>query len=68
MAQKEKIVHIEKNLPHTTSEVIYVRCCERWYCVRPTTTLLKNIECTNCGIGGVIETGQPIDVTINTKP
>ena len=55
------IDEIEKNLPHTVSEVICVKCFKRWIAVRPSDVLLKNLECPNCGQGYVIETGQPIE-------
>ena len=53
-----KIIDFEEGLPHTASEVICVKCGSRWIAVRPTGTLLKDLECTNCGCGFVIETGQ----------
>lgn len=56
-----KVIDINENQPHAVSEVICVRCCRRWISVRPEETLLKNIECPNCGEGAVIETGQPVD-------
>lgn len=57
-----KIHHIEENLPHKVSEVICIDCKYRWLAVRPTTTLLKNLECPQCGKQGyVIETGEIID-------
>ena len=54
------IVDIEEYTPHEVSEVICVKCCHRWISVRPKGTLLKNIECPNCGKGYVIKTGQDI--------
>ena len=56
-----KVVDINKNLPHTVSEVICVKCGFRWIAVRPSSVLLKELECKNCGVGYVIETGQTID-------
>ena len=56
----DNIIRIEKNIPHTVSEVICVKCGKRWICVRPEDTLLKDIECPECGSGYVIETGQNI--------
>ena len=44
--------------PHTYSEVMCVKCLSRWIAVRPTGTMLKELECTNCGRGYVIETGE----------
>lgn len=54
------IIPIEKNEPHTVSEVICVKCCKRWIAVRPSDVLLKELECPNCGQGYVIETGQEL--------
>lgn len=56
-----EVIDINEILPHVVSEVICVQCCKRWICVRPDETLLKDIECPNCGKGAVIETGQSID-------
>lgn len=57
-----KVVPIEANMPHTVSEVMCVKCLTRWICVRPSSVLLKDIECS-CGYtGAVIETGQDLDV------
>lgn len=55
-----RIIIFEENMPHTTSEVICVKCCSRWIAVRPIATILKQIECDKCGKGYVIETGQEI--------
>lgn len=55
------IYYIDELLPHTVSEVICVKCSKRWIAVRPTDTLLKDLECEVCGEGFVIETGQVID-------
>ena len=57
----EKVVDIEERKPHTVSEVICVKCGNRWISVRPEKTLLKDIECENCGKGYVVETGQALD-------
>ena len=51
---------VDENLPHKVSEVICVKCGKRWISVRPEMTLLKELECPNCGQGYVIETGQEI--------
>ena len=53
-----KVYDIEANLPHTVSEVICVKCGKRWIALRPKETLLKKLECSNCGAGFVIETGE----------
>lgn len=60
-----KVVNIqdvkESLLPHVVSEVICVHCCHRWVAARPEGTLLRSLECPNCGPGAVIETGECID-------
>ena len=41
------------------SEVICIHCLERWIAVRPSETMLKDIQCPRCSYrGAVIETGQ----------
>lgn len=55
------VIDININTATVVSEVICVRCCKRWISVRPKETLLKHLECPNCGEGAVIETGQPIE-------
>ena len=58
----ERMEKMEAQKPHTVSEVICVKCLKRWICVRPSNTLLKDLECENCGrIQSVIETGQVLD-------
>lgn len=59
----KKIVDFEELMEHTMSEVICVKCYDRHYCVRPTITPLKDLECKNCGAGFIIETGQIIEET-----
>ena len=52
-------ISIEENIPHKVSEVICINCKHRWIAVRPTDTLLKNLECPQCRLQGyVIETGN----------
>lgn len=54
-------ISIEENLPHKVSEVICVDCKYRWIAVRPAETLLKDLECPQCGLQGyVIETGEQL--------
>lgn len=55
-----KVTGIEANVLHTVSEVICVKCGFRWIAVRPSSVLLKELQCKNCGQGFVIETGQEI--------
>jgi hypothetical protein len=55
-------ISIEENMPHKVSEVICINCRYRWLAVRPTITLLKDLECPQCGKQGyVIETGEVIN-------
>jgi predicted RNA-binding Zn-ribbon protein involved in translation (DUF1610 family) len=57
-----KVIDINENLPHKVSEVICVHCGWRWIAVRPATTLLKHLECPDCGNQGkVIETGESLN-------
>lgn len=57
-----KIHSIEEQMRHKVSEVICVNCKHRWIAVRPTVTMLKNLECPKCHRQGfVIETGEIID-------
>jgi len=60
----EKVISIDVKQPHAVSEVICVRCGKRWISVRPEKTLLKDLECENCGQGYVIETGQVLETEI----
>lgn len=54
-------ISIYDNKPHKVSEVICIRCKYRWIAVRPTATLLKELECPYCNEQGyVIETGEII--------
>lgn len=56
------MVHdLDRKRPHKVSEVICVKCGKRWLSVRPVGTLLKWIECENCGQGYVIETGENLE-------
>ena len=52
------ISNIDDYAVHKISEVICVGCGKRWICVRPEGTFLKDLECSNCGAGKVIETGE----------
>ena len=60
----EKVISIDAKYPHAVSEVICCRCGKRWISVRPEKTLLKDLECENCGQGYVIETGQVLETEI----
>ena len=56
-----KIININVNKEHQASEVVCLKCLKRWVAVRDRTTLLKYLECPECGlIGSVIETGELI--------
>jgi hypothetical protein len=51
---------IETNLEHEVSELICLKCLNRWIGVYPEKTLLKDLEC-KCGeVGYVIKTGQTL--------
>lgn len=55
-------VSIEENTPHKVSEVVCINCKYRWIAVRPTNTLLKNLECPQCKQQSyIIETGVVIN-------
>jgi hypothetical protein len=54
------MIPFEKSMEHKVSEVICVKCVNRWICARPIGVLLKDIECQRCGCGYVIETSQDI--------
>ncbi len=55
-------ISIEEYMPHKVSEVICIDCKYRWIGVRPTYTLLKDLECPQCGLQGyVVETGEVIN-------
>lgn len=54
-------VNFEAETPHKVSEVICVKCGSRWISVRPAGTLLKSLECPNCGPGFAIETGEVME-------
>lgn len=55
------IIDINQNKPHCAAELICVRCGKRWVGVWPEKTLLKELECENCGSGFVIKTGQDME-------
>ena len=55
------IIDICENSPHRVAELICVRCGKRWIGVWPEKTLLKELECENCGPGFVIKTGQDME-------
>lgn len=55
-------INIEEYMPHKVSEVICINCKYRWIAVRPTVTLLIDLECPQCKQQGyVIETGEVIN-------
>ncbi len=57
-----EITDIWANKPHIVSEVVCLKCLKRWIAVRPEETLLKDLECPQCGeIGFAIETGEVIN-------
>jgi hypothetical protein len=56
----DNIIDISKNKPHKVSEVICLKCQSRWIAVRPLETQLKDLECSYCGQGYVVETGEEL--------
>ena len=53
----------EESIYWDVSEVMCCKCFERWIAVRPSSTLLKDIECPRCKFtGATIETGQEFDM------
>ena len=54
-----KIVDINEYKPHKVSEAICIKYAYRWLAVRLVGTLLKDLECPDCGKQRfVIETGE----------
>lgn len=62
-----KVIDFEEGLLHVRSEVICVKCGDRWYAVRPQETKLIDLECSKCGPGYVIETGEELDADNNNS-
>ena len=56
-----KVISIDENKPHKVSEVICVKCGNRWIAARPKEARLKQLECRECGIGFAIETGEEME-------
>ena len=59
--EPSNVTNIEVNQPHKLSMVICLKCFKRWVCVRPEITKLIDLECSNCGSGYVIETGEEVE-------
>lgn len=56
-----RIDDINDYKPHETAEVMCCGCGHRWIAVYPETTLLKDLECPECGkVGLVFKTGQTL--------
>lgn len=55
------IIDINKNQPHEVAELMCIKCYHRYIGVYPQATLLKDLECENCGKGFIIKTGQTLD-------
>lgn len=52
----------EEHIPHLVHEAICLKCLYRFIVCYPEKTLLKELECGNCGeVGYVIATGQIIE-------
>ena len=57
-----ELIDLDEKRPHKVSEVICLKCLNRWISVRPVGTLLKDLQCPRCGWKGcTIETGEEID-------
>ena len=59
-AMDDKVISIESRMEHTVSEVVCLKCLNRWIAVRPSNVLLKQLECKCGAVGFVIETGETI--------
>lgn len=56
------MLYFGDNQPHTVEEVVCLKCLHRWVAVYNSKTLLKDLECPNCGNDGfIIATGQSIE-------
>ena len=65
---ENNIEHIEDNIEHEVSELICLKCLNRWIGVYPSEVALKDIECKCGAIGYVIKTGQTLsDVDVNIE-
>ena len=70
------MIDIEKNISHEVSELMCLRCMNRWIGVYPEAVLLKDLECKCGAVGYVIKTGQTLpkerlcdgcDLNVNDK-
>ncbi len=60
-----EVISIEDKEPHEVSELICLKCLNRWIGVYPQKTLLKQLECRCGAVGYVIKTGQTIGELAN---
>lgn len=58
-----ELINIEQNMTHEVTELICLKCLQRWIGVYPQKTLLKDLECACGEVGYIIKTGQ----TLNTE-
>ena len=57
-----KIVQLERDLPHEVAELICIKCGFRYIGCYPERVLLKDLMCAECGkTGFIIKTGQTIE-------
>ena len=54
------VVDFQNYMPHYPLEAMCMKCLDRWIAVIPSETVLKTVECKQCGTGYVIDTGQYI--------
>jgi hypothetical protein len=55
------VVNLDEFKPNKVSEVVCLKCLDRWIAIRPIEVKLKRLECEKCGSGFVIETGEDFD-------
>ena len=51
-------INLDDHREYAFFEAMCVKCLSRWIAVIRAKSLLKNLECKNCGPGHVICTGQ----------
>lgn len=54
------IIRLEDYVVGKVSELICVNCGKRFIGWRPKGLKLKDIECEDCGVGFIIETGEEL--------
>lgn len=62
MKKLAPVISIDKNMQYKVSIVVCLQCFRRWVAVRPTQTKLNTLECQQCGVGYVVETGEELRI------